>query len=73
MRQVLGEFWNDECGSLQDTEWVFVVTILVMAIVPAVTSVRTRLHQAGLPSADSAPLICGYQADLCSRSGDAEP
>jgi hypothetical protein len=42
----LSRLWNDERGTLLVTDWVFIATILVLAISPTVASVRDRMHQA---------------------------
>jgi hypothetical protein len=63
MRLWLGELWNDDCGSLLVTEWVFVATILVLGILPTVISIRGRMHQAAIPMDSSnginVSLSCG--------------
>jgi hypothetical protein len=48
MRLWIGELWKEDCGSLLVTEWVFVATILVLGILPAVISIRGRVHQAAI-------------------------
>jgi hypothetical protein len=39
MRQML-KLWNDDCGALIATEWVFVVTILILGIITGLVAVR---------------------------------
>jgi hypothetical protein len=46
MRRSLCEFWKDERGSLLIAEWVFVATILMMGILLAALSIRSRIGQA---------------------------
>jgi len=45
MRPMLCDLWKDERGLLLVTEWVFVVTILILGILPTVMSVRNRMQQ----------------------------
>ena len=49
MRQML-KLWNDDCGALIATEWVFVVTILILGIITGLVAVRqsliSELHEA---------------------------
>jgi Flp pilus assembly pilin Flp len=40
MRQMLSKLWNDDCGALIATEWVFFVTILVLGIITGLIAVR---------------------------------
>ena len=42
MRQML-KLWNDDCGALIATEWVFVLTILVLGIITGLVAVRQAL------------------------------
>src|SRR5215471_13386349 len=37
------QLWNDDCGALIATEWVFVVTILVLGIITGLVAVRQAL------------------------------
>jgi hypothetical protein len=45
MHPLVCEFWKDERGSLLVREWVFVATILVLAILPTAASIRNRMQQ----------------------------
>lgn len=40
MRHLLSKLWNDDEGALIATEWVFVVTILVIGLVTGLKSVQ---------------------------------
>jgi hypothetical protein len=40
MRQMLSKLWNDDCGAIIATEWVFVVTILVLGIITGLVALR---------------------------------
>ena len=40
MRQLIRKLWNDDCGALIATEWVFVATILVLGIITGLVAVR---------------------------------
>src|SRR5262245_30491998 len=40
MRQMMLKLWNDDCGALIATEWVFVATILVLGIITGLVAVR---------------------------------
>jgi Flp pilus assembly pilin Flp len=40
MRHLMSQFWNDDEGALIATEWVFVVTILVIGLVAGLKSVQ---------------------------------
>ena len=44
MHPALGRFWKDDRGSLLVTEWVFVATILVLALLSAASTARQRGH-----------------------------
>jgi hypothetical protein len=46
MRHSFHRFLQDECGSLLVTEWVFLASILVIALVPLVNETRLRVNQA---------------------------
>jgi hypothetical protein len=37
---MLRRLWNDDCGALIATEWVFVATILVLGIITGLIAVR---------------------------------
>ena len=43
MRHLLSKLWNDDEGALIATEWVFVVTILVIGLVAGLKSVQSAL------------------------------
>jgi len=40
MRHVIAKLWNDDCGALIATEWVFVATILVLGAITGLVAVR---------------------------------
>ena len=40
MRQLLLKFWQEDCGALIATEWVFVATILVLGSITGLVMVR---------------------------------
>ena len=40
MRQLMYRLWKDDCGALIATEWVFVVTILVLGSITGLVMVR---------------------------------
>ena len=40
MRPLLVKLWNDDRGSLQVTEWLFLATILILGIVVVVVVYR---------------------------------
>jgi hypothetical protein len=40
MRHLLLKFWQDDCGALIATEWVFVATILVLGSITGLVMVR---------------------------------
>ena len=40
MRQIISKLWNDDCGAIIATEWVFVVTILVLGIITGLVALR---------------------------------
>jgi hypothetical protein len=50
MRQSPCRFFRDERGSVLVTEWVFLASILVIALVPAVMTTRDRLVRACQPN-----------------------
>ena len=37
---MIRKLWNDDCGALIATEWVFVVTILILGIITGLVAVR---------------------------------
>jgi hypothetical protein len=43
MRQLFQKLWNDDCGALIATEWVFVATILVLGIITGLVAVRNAV------------------------------
>ena len=43
MRQLLRKLWNDDCGALIATEWVFVATILVLGAITGLVAVRQAI------------------------------
>jgi Flp pilus assembly pilin Flp len=43
MCKLLRELWNDDCGALIATEWVFLATILVLGIITGLVAVRQAL------------------------------
>jgi hypothetical protein len=54
MYQKLGRFWADDRGSVLVTEWVFLTTILVIALLPGIHAVRQRVN---LPLAPNAHVL----------------
>ena len=40
MRQLMQRLWQDDCGALIATEWVFVATILVLGSITGLVAVR---------------------------------
>jgi len=40
MSQLMLKLWNDDCGALIATEWVFVATILVLGAITGLVAVR---------------------------------
>ena len=40
MRQTFTALWNDDCGALIATEWVFVGTILTLGIITGLVALR---------------------------------
>jgi len=40
MRQLMYRLWKDDCGALIATEWLFVVTILVLGSITGLVMVR---------------------------------
>src|SRR5205807_9898579 len=40
MRELMTRLWDDDCGALIATEWVFVATILVLGIITGLVAVR---------------------------------
>jgi hypothetical protein len=43
MRQLMRKLWNDDCGALIATEWVFVATILVLGAITGLVAVRQAI------------------------------
>jgi hypothetical protein len=37
---LLRRLWNDDCGALLATEWIFVATLLVIGIIPGLIAIR---------------------------------
>jgi hypothetical protein len=46
MRRMLGKFCGDERGSLLLTDWLFLATILMIGVLPALLSVRENVSRA---------------------------
>jgi hypothetical protein len=44
MRNLIAKFWNDDCGALIATEFLFVATILVIGIIVGLASVRDAVN-----------------------------
>src|SRR5205807_2744408 len=40
MRELMTRLWDDDCGALIATEWVFVATILILGIITGLVAVR---------------------------------
>jgi hypothetical protein len=40
MRRLVSKLWQDDCGALIATEWVFVATILVLGAITGLVAVR---------------------------------
>ena len=40
MRNLMVKLWNDDCGALIASEWVFVATILVLGAITGLVAVR---------------------------------
>ena len=40
MKNLMLKLWNDDCGALIATEWVFVATILVLGAITGLVAVR---------------------------------
>jgi hypothetical protein len=43
MRQLIRRLWQDDCGALIATEWVFVATILVLGSITGLVAVRQAI------------------------------
>jgi Flp pilus assembly pilin Flp len=43
MRQLMRKLWEDDCGALIATEWVFVATILVLGAITGLVAVRQAI------------------------------
>jgi hypothetical protein len=44
MHRLLLKLWNDDRGSLQVTEWLFLATILILGVIPGIVAVRNSLN-----------------------------
>jgi Flp pilus assembly pilin Flp len=44
MRNLISKFWNDDCGALIATEFLFVATILVIGIIVGLANVRDAVN-----------------------------
>ncbi len=64
MRQLLRKLWEDDRGSLQTTEWVFLATILVLGLVPGIIAVRDSLNKILTRAAFAA--CAGMGSSCCS-------
>jgi Flp pilus assembly pilin Flp len=54
MRKQFLRFWNEECGALIATEWVFVATIMVLAAVTGLVAIREAIMDLHLTSPSAA-------------------
>ena len=50
MQQLVRRLWNDDCGALIATEWVFVATILVLGIITGLVAVRQAVIKSRVES-----------------------
>jgi hypothetical protein len=39
---VLRNFWRDQCGAVLMTDWIFLATVLVLGLLPAMLGVQNR-------------------------------
>ena len=67
MRRLMFKLWNDDCGALIATEWVFVATILVLGSITGLISVR----QAVITELESFADAVGSLSQAYSFSGQA--
>jgi Flp pilus assembly pilin Flp len=44
MKHLMAKLWNDDCGALIATEFLFIATILIIGIIVGLTSVRTAVN-----------------------------
>ena len=44
MRRLMLQLWQDDCGALIATEWVFVATILVLSLVVGLKAVESAVE-----------------------------
>ena len=44
MRNLIAKFWNDDCGALIASEFLFVATILVIGIIVGLANVRDAVN-----------------------------
>jgi hypothetical protein len=45
MQKIFYTFWEDERGAALISDWIFLTSILVVAILPCMLNVRERLRQ----------------------------
>ncbi len=68
MRHVALRLWKDDCGALLTTEWVFLMTILVLGVVTGLVALRqavlTEVEELanGLLSVNQSGSLSGQQA-----------
>jgi Flp pilus assembly pilin Flp len=75
MRQMLLKLWNDDDGALIATEWLFIVTILVLGIIAGLVGVRNFLNSGlqefanAVGSLNQSYSFCGVFGCCSSTSG----
>jgi len=68
MCKLISRFCRDERGTLLLTEWVFLATILVIAIIPLTFSIRNRCSEAPVTSVIGArPISASLQTSVSNR------
>jgi Flp pilus assembly pilin Flp len=73
MKKLCLRLWEDDCGALIATEWVFIATILIIGIVAGLKSVQTAVLNeleefAGAVGALSQSYSIGGVEGCCSNS-----
>jgi hypothetical protein len=68
MAQLLRKLWQDDCGALISSEFLFVATILVIGVIVGLTAVRSALN-AELTQLGNAFLALSQGFTISGQSG----
>ena len=68
MYRMMLKLWQDDCGALIATEWLFVATILVLGVITGLVGVRNFVNS-GLQEFANAVGALNQSYSFCGQSG----